>query len=180
MKDSIKIKEVIVVEGKNDTKRLKTFLECDTIETKGLAINKETIAYIKEVHKKRGVILLLDPDGPGEKIRAKINEAISGLDNAFIDQKKAHGKRKIGVEHASKEAILEALDNLISYKEDKESITYGEFLKLGLNGTPDAHLKRAKLAKSFHLGHTNAKTCFKRLNMLGLSYKEVKEALDLV
>ena len=180
MKDSIKIKEVIVVEGKNDTKRLKTFLDCDTIETKGLAINKETIAYIKEVHKKRGVILLLDPDGPGEKIRAKINEAISGLDNAFIDQKTACGKRKIGVEHASKEAILEALDNLVSYKEDKESITYGEFLKLGLNGTPDAHLKRAKIAKIFHLGHTNAKTCFKRLNMLGLSYKEVKEALDLV
>ena len=40
------IKEVIVVEGANDTKRLKSFFDVDTIETKGLGLKKETIEYI--------------------------------------------------------------------------------------------------------------------------------------
>ena len=37
------IKEVIVVEGANDTKRLKSFFDVETIETHGLGLNTETI-----------------------------------------------------------------------------------------------------------------------------------------
>ena len=65
------IKEVIVVEGVNDTKRLKSFFGVDTIETHGLGLKKETIELIKKINDKRGVILFLDPDTPGEKIRNK-------------------------------------------------------------------------------------------------------------
>ena len=177
MQDSIKVKEVIVVEGKNDTKRLKSFLDCETIETQGLALNKKTLSYIKEVSQRRGVILLLDPDGPGNKIRARINEAIPGLKNAFVDQNKAHGKRKIGIEHASKEAILEALDHLISYQIDHQSISLKDFNALGLNGREDAFKRRKIVSAYFHLGDCNAKTCFKRLNLLGLSLQDVEEVL---
>ncbi|MBR4421464.1 MAG: toprim domain-containing protein, partial [Erysipelotrichaceae bacterium] len=63
------IREVIVVEGKNDTRRLQAFFDVDTIETHGLGLKKETIDFIRKVNEERGVILFLDPDHPGEKLR---------------------------------------------------------------------------------------------------------------
>ena len=41
------IKEVIVVEGINDTKRLKQFFDVDTIETHGMGLSDKTIEFIK-------------------------------------------------------------------------------------------------------------------------------------
>ena len=38
------IKEIIVVEGKNDTNTLQSFFDCDTIETGGDQVNEKTIA----------------------------------------------------------------------------------------------------------------------------------------
>ena len=43
------IKEVIVVEGVNDTKRLKSFFDVETIETHGLGLKKDTIELIKKI-----------------------------------------------------------------------------------------------------------------------------------
>ena len=39
------IKEVLVVEGKNDTNHLKDFFNVETIETNGLGLNKETLHF---------------------------------------------------------------------------------------------------------------------------------------
>ena len=36
----VKMKEILVVEGKNDTNVLKSFLDCDTIETNGTHLGK--------------------------------------------------------------------------------------------------------------------------------------------
>lgn len=167
------IKEVIVVEGKNDTKHLQSFFDVETIETHGLGINKETIEFIKQVNKKRGVILLLDPDSPGEKIRNKINSEIPNLKNAFLLKEKARTSKKVGIEHASKEVILEALKNVITYNSNKESLTYNEFVELGLIGKSDSAIRRDKIIRKYHLGKCNGKTLYKRINMLGLSKKDL-------
>ena len=87
------IKEVLVVEGKNDTKRLKSFFKVDTIETGGSHLKKETLALIAQAQEKSGVILLLDPDSPGENLRRRINEALPGLKNAFLLKKDARNRR---------------------------------------------------------------------------------------
>ena len=166
------IAEVIVVEGANDTKRLKSFFEVDTIETHGLGLSRETIEYIRTVHKQRGVILFLDPDTPGEKIRARLNKEIPGLKNAFILKEEGRTSRKVGIEHASREVLEKALNNLVSYGESKESLSYEEYLDLGLMGNPDSQALREKAAAAFHLGKCNGKTLFKRLNMAGISYEQ--------
>ena len=167
------IKEVIVVEGKNDTRRLQEFFEADTIETHGLGLKKETIDFIRKVSEERGVILFLDPDHPGEKLRNRLNEAIPNLKNAFILKEDGRTKKKVGIEHASKEVLEEALNNLITYTEDKETLSLEEFYLLGLNGSEDSVTKRDRIAKAYHTGRCNAKTLHKRLNMLGLTYKEL-------
>ena len=141
------IKEVVVVEGINDTKRLQSFFDVDTIETHGLGLKKETIELIKQINKERGVILFLDPDTPGEKIRNKINSLIPNLKNAFVLKEDARTKKKVGIEHADKKTLQEALDNLITYTDEKQSITQEEYNSLGLNGYKDSSSKRENLPK---------------------------------
>lgn len=136
------IKQIIVVEGKNDTKRLKSFFDVETIETHGMGLGKQTVELIRAANEKRGVILFLDPDAPGEKIRKKLNEAIPGLLNAFVMKEDARTKKKVGIEHASKEVLQEALDHLVSYEEDKQSLSKEEFYELGLEGNKDSSFKK--------------------------------------
>ena len=158
------IKEVLVVEGKNDTNHLKEFFEVETIETNGLGINKETIELINNINSKRGVILLLDPDTPGEKIRKKINDKIPNLKNVFLFKKEARTEKKVGVEHASKEVLERALKNIVTYRNNIETISYKDFCSLGLVGKKDSASKREQISKKYRLGKCNAKTLYKRLN----------------
>ena len=172
------IREVIVVEGINDTKRLQSFFDVDTIETHGLGLKEETIALIKQINEKRGVILFLDPDTPGEKIRKRLNDAIPGLKNAFVMKEDARTKKKVGIEHASKEVLEEALNNLITYTELNDSISEEEYYSLGLKGNRDSDRKREIVAKYFHTGKANAKTLYKRLNMLGVTYDDIVRVIN--
>lgn len=62
----MKIKEIIVVEGRDDTARIKLAVDADTIETNGSAIGDEVIRQIRLAQETRGVIVLTDPDFPGK------------------------------------------------------------------------------------------------------------------
>ncbi len=171
------IKEVIVVEGSNDTKKLKSFFDVETIETHGLGLKEETIELIKKVNEKRGVILFLDPDTPGEKIRNIINNKIPNLKNAFILKEDAKTKKKVGIEHANREVLQDALNNLITYSNEKSTLSQDEFNDLGLNGLTDSSKKRELVSKAFHIGKCNSKTMFKRLNMLGVNKSDIEKVL---
>ena len=46
-----KIKEVIVVEGRHDTERLRKYFDCDTIETGGTSLGQDVIDRIIEAKK---------------------------------------------------------------------------------------------------------------------------------
>ena len=108
----MKIKEIIVVEGKDDTTAIQQAVHADTIETNGSAINEETIEKIKLAQGTRGVIIFTDPDFPGQKIRNTISEHVPGCKHAFIQKEDAihkHGKG-VGVEHASPDTIRRALE----------------------------------------------------------------------
>ena len=87
----VKMKEILVVEGKNDTNVLKSFLDCDTIETNGTHLGKEILRQIRLAQKMRGVIIFTDPDFPGEKIRSCINVKMPSL----IRQRPKQAKRLV-------------------------------------------------------------------------------------
>lgn len=84
----MKIKEIIVVEGKDDTVAIKRAIDADTIETNGSAINEETLRKIELAAEKRGVIIFTDPDFPGEKIRKTITDRIPNCKHAFYQNMK--------------------------------------------------------------------------------------------
>jgi ribonuclease M5 len=164
------IKEIIVVEGKTDTAVLQELFIVETIETKGLQLSKETLELIVQANKKRGIIVLTDPDFPGRKIRDQIMQVIPDCKHAFINKKDAIGKKKVGVAEARKEAIIEALENSVSFFASNESITWVEFLSLDIIGDRN---KRIQVYEAFHLGYGNVKTLFKRLNMIGITKKQI-------
>ena len=94
---SMKIKEIIVVEGKDDTVAIKRAVDADTIETNGSAIGDHVIEQVK-LAQKRGVIIFTDPDYPGERIRKIISDKVPGCKHAFYRRKKRllKGKRVLG------------------------------------------------------------------------------------
>ena len=169
-----KIKEVIVVEGKTDTAIIQKLFDADTIETHGLALTEETLDFIAEMNKTKGVILLTDPDYPGMKIRNMIMKRIPHVKQAFVDKKDAIGKRKLGIAEAREEAIIQALENVVSFSQDTQSISGEEFVSLDIIGNKQ---KRLMIYDLFHLGYGNAKTLFKRLNMAGITKEDILEQL---
>ena len=175
----MKIKEVIVVEGHHDTATLKQYFDVETIETNGSAIPKETLAYIKEVQAKRGIIIFTDPDYPGERVRSIINKAIPNCKNAFLDKKKALGKNKVGIEHATKKDLEEALLNHVTYDNTLYSdLNSSILLSLGLQGSADSKLKRDKICKELHIGKCNAKTFLIRLQLLGVTSEQLRKICE--
>lgn len=170
-----KINEIIVVEGKTDSAILKELFDVDTIETHGLALDEQTLELIKVAGKNRGIIILTDPDYPGMKIRNRINEEVDNCKNAFVAKKDAVGKKKLGIAEARKEAIIAALENVVTFSSNQESISWQEFLSLDIVGHKD---KRLEIYNRFHLGYGNAKTLFKRLNMTGITKNMIIEELE--
>ncbi|HLS23890.1 MAG TPA: ribonuclease M5 [Pseudogracilibacillus sp.] len=177
----MRIREVIVVEGKNDTHKVKQAVEADTIETQGAGMTQETIAKIKLAQKKRGVIVLTDPDFAGEQLRRRINHYVPGCKHAYISKYQALPGRigsSVGVEHATIEAIREALRNVQTMETAKKSdITKKDLLKYNLIGTPEAKERRERLGERLHIGYANGKQLLQRLHLFNISRNELKEAM---
>lgn len=173
----MKIKQVIVVEGKNDANVLKSHFDCDMIITHGTSLDEDTLCQIEQAQKERGIIIFTDPDYPGEYIRKTINQRIPGCQNAYIEKSKAKTTRKVGVEHASRMDLEEALAHLFTYDEASETLSWEDYCSFGFQGRSDSGKQREYVAKQLHLGRPNAKTLFKRLNMLHMKKADVAELL---
>ncbi|EGQ3580053.1 ribonuclease M5 [Staphylococcus pseudintermedius] len=176
----MKVNEFIVVEGRDDTERVQRTVTCDTIETNGSAIDQDILDVIRQAQETRGVIVLTDPDFPGDKIRTTIREAVPGVKHAFIDRERAKNKRgKIGVEHASLEDIREALMHVSTpLSEAHETISKDVLIDLGLIIGPAARHRRNLLGKRLHIGHSNGKQLLKKLNAFGYTEADVRRALE--
>ncbi|WP_249029305.1 ribonuclease M5 [Tannockella kyphosi] len=164
------IKEVIVVEGKTDTAVLQQLFHVKTIETQGLQLSDKTLELIVSTSKVKDIIVLTDPDYPGKKIRQQIQDAVPTCKHAFVERKDAIGKKKLGIAEARKEAIIEALENVVQFDSSKESITWKEFLSLDIIGNTK---RRESVYQTFNLGQGNVKTLFKRLNMVGITKEDI-------
>lgn len=179
----MKIKEIIVVEGKDDTTAIKRAVEADTIETNGSAVNDETIEIIRHAQVVRGVIIFTDPDYPGERIRKIISEKVPGCKHAFLPKEEAlaKGKRGLGVEHASREAIQNALATIHEEGEVQVSaITFQDLMDAGLIGGSKAKERRLKLGKLLKIGYTNGKQLQKRLQMFNISIETFAQAYQQI
>lgn len=181
----MKIKEIIVVEGRDDSAKINQAVIADTIETNGSAINNYILKQIKHAQEKRGVIIFTDPDYPGERIRHIIDQAVPGCKHAFLTQDKARAKhyknKSLGIEHATAENIRQALADVYELIEIEESeITKSDLLGYGLIGGAGSRKRREKIGEILQIGHTNGKQLLKRLTMFQITKKQFEQAITQV
>lgn len=174
-----KIKEIIVVEGKDDISKVKTAFDCDVIATNGTHFSKDLLKKLKEANKKCGIIVLTDPDYAGTKIRRIINKVIPNCKNAYLSRQLALKGDNVGVENAKAEDIIEAIENAkVTLAEPKEEISLADLTSLGLSGLENSKLIREKLCDYFKIGYCNSKQFVNRLNSYGITKEELVLALE--
>lgn len=178
-------KEVIVVEGRDDTHRLIQVLgpQVKTIETNGSAIEKEVQEQILAAADRFGIIVFTDPDVQGNRIRQIVTNLVPQAKQAHLTRSEAKGKnpkRSLGVEHASTKSIQTALEQVLTVQESEgEMITLSDLIRLKLIGHPDAAKRRDWISDTLRLGKLNGKQLQKKLYLyqidLGIIEKILKE-----
>lgn len=174
----MRITELIVVEGQHDEAALKTILDADIVITRGLHADEALFDVLREAVKTRGVIVFTDPDHPGQRIRQRIAEAVPGVRHAFLNADDARGRGKVGIEHATPEALREALRHVITLTTSTGSLTRTDLVTLGLSGHPDSHCRRVHVCTTLHLPVVNPKQLLMLLRARQLSVAQLREILD--
>ena len=94
----LKIREAIVVEGRYDKNTLSQVVDTVILETAGFGIfrDEETLALLRRIGAKRGLILLTDSDGAGFLIRNYLKGALpqDQVKHAYIPDRYGKERRK--------------------------------------------------------------------------------------
>lgn len=176
------IKELIVVEGKNDAHAVRQALgEVDIIWTEGYGLTKQKLDYIVEMAKRQGVIVFMDPDTVGEQIRNRIQMKVPQAKHAYLTRKAATKRGDIGVENAAVQEIRRAFAHIQQEQETLvENFTIEDLLTVGLMGAVRASEYRLALGSKLGIGDTNAKQFLHRLNRFGISRELFFQAVEEV
>ena len=136
----LKIREAIVVEGRYDKNTLSQLVDTVILETSGFGIfkDRETLALLRRIGAKRGLILLTDSDGAGFVIRNYLKGTLppEQVKHAYIPDRFGKEKRKrrpgkegkLGVEGMSPTVLETALSGGAGSREKRQAL----LRKLGL------------------------------------------------
>lgn len=175
----MKIKEVIVVEGRDDEQVVKQAVKADVIRTNGYSYGHKLKEKLKKISLDRGIIILTDPDYVGKKIRKDLSDYIPGAKHAFVPRGKSIKKDDVGIENASpqdvKKAIEEAKPTFVDFKEE---FTKSDMIKYGLNGRPNSSNLRQELANRLGIGYGNSKFFLDQLNNFQIDRKDLERVLE--
>ncbi|MEG0250373.1 MAG: ribonuclease M5 [Peptostreptococcus sp.] len=175
------IKEVIVVEGRDDITAVKRALDCELIATGGFGFPKGVMERIKTAQAKKGVIIFTDPDFAGEKIRKTISAQIPECKHAFLPREEAIKDGDIGIENASPESILAALEKVrTETKDERNEFSQKDLVRHGLLGGEKSSEKRDLVGRILGIGYGNAKQFLNRLNHYGVTREEFESAVEKV
>lgn len=175
------IKEVIVVEGRDDITAVKRAVDAEIIAVGGFGINKKVIDRIKEAQKRKGVIVLTDPDFAGEKIRSIISKRVPGIKHAYIGREEGTKDGDIGVENAEPDAIIRALEKAkITMEEKREEFAITDLIFFKLSADPKAKVRRELVGRELGIGYGNANQMLSRLNNYGITKEEFVKAIEKI
>ena len=162
----LKIKEVIVVEGRYDKNALSQVVDAVILQTDGFGIfnDRQKQALLRRLAESRGLIVLTDPDGAGFVIRNFIKGCVDPalVRHAYIpdvwgkERRKSTPSRegKLGVEGMPPQVLLEALRRAgATCEEDapRERIGKADLYALGLSGGKGSAQRRRELLKRLEL-----------------------------
>lgn len=178
-----KIKEILVVEGKDDTKRIAQAVNADTFETNGSALSSSDIEKLKILQAKRGLIVFTDPDFNGERIRKMISVAIPEVKHAFIKRKEGVPTvtgGSLGVEHATPAVIKESLASVYTQSNGDfpSELALADLRSAGLTNGANSRYRRERLGEILGIGYGNGKQMLKRLNLFQITKEQFQSGID--
>lgn len=174
----MRIKETIVVEGRDDTAAINRAVEAHTIQTHGFGISAETWQLIQKAHETTGIIVFTDPDFAGEQIRKRIMSRFPEAGQAYLDRLDASAGGDVGIENGSPEAIRAALSKCkYLNRTESEIFTQEDLIYAGLWGGPNSAEKRRQTGKLLGIGYGNCNSFLKKLNQFLISKDEFNEAI---
>lgn len=174
------IKEVIIVEGRDDIDAVQKAVNADIIATHGYGISKATIARIENAYKTRGIIILTDPDHAGNKIRQRLTEMFPDALQAYISKSEALDKADtdIGVENAKPEVIARAIEAAgRTLTEQRAEFTEKDLMHYGLAAGQGSRELRDALGRKLGIGYANSKGFLRRLNNYGITRADLEKAI---
>ena len=172
------IKEIIVVEGRDDITAVKRAVNAEVIAVHGFSV-KKNLERIQKAYENRGIIILTDPDFAGLQIRRVIKERFPNAKQAYINRWQGKKDGDIGVENASPEAIIKALELAkceVVAKEETFFIT--DLMDNHLVGHSNSKFIREKLGEKLGIGYSNGKQLLSKLNNYGISREEFEKAME--
>ena len=181
-KKKVKIKEIIVVEGRDDITAIKRVVDAHIIALNGFsALSKKTINKMVELSKNNDLILFTDPDFAGKKIRDTLKKYIPNIKHAFVSQKDATKNDNIGVENDNDKAILEALKNVVTANQDgKNRFNISDLIDNRFVSGSNAKERRIMLGDILKIGYYNAKQLLKALNSFNISREQFNAAVKKI
>jgi ribonuclease M5 len=177
-----KIREVIVVEGRDDRNAILRAVHADTIETGGSAMPDDVIERIRLAQERRGVIIFTDPDGAGERIRTKLSQLIPGCKHAFLRPSEARTSKGIGVEYASPDAVRQALAAVRDpafVVPPQDVVDREDLMDAGLLVHIQAASRRAAVGDQLRIGYANGQQFLKRCQLFHIRKSEFWDAVRL-
>lgn len=161
----LRIKEVLVVEGRYDKNTLSQVVDGTIIETRGFGLfrDPEQMALLRLYAETRGLVVLTDSDSAGFLIRNHIRGSIPGgsVKHAYIpdipgkEQRKSSPSKegKLGVEGMSPDVLRNALLRAGATVEDGETapgsclhLSKADLYSMGLSGGNNSREKRKQIA----------------------------------
>ncbi len=184
-----RIMETVIVEGRDDEAAVLAAVDACVICTNGYGIRQSILELIESASRRRGIIILTDPDHAGESIRRKLSEKFPGAKHAYIAKNDAARDGELGVENAPPSSILKALEaagavgsvmNSSGFQPDdaENIVSRRDMFQLGLEGGVGSAELRARVGSSLGIGSANAKTFKKRLNAFGIGREELVRACE--
>ncbi|MEZ4235107.1 MAG: DUF4093 domain-containing protein [Myxococcota bacterium] len=181
--DGDELAELVVVEGVSDAVAVRRAVDADVVVTGGFALGPDASARIRRAAAVRGVVVLTDSDGAGEQIRRRVALLAPEARHARVPAALCRGRDgRVGVEHASPEAIRDALAAARAPRRPARAPTFApdDLRRLGLCDEPGARERRAAVGERLGLGYGNARQLLRRLNAYEVSPAELDAAVESV
>lgn len=169
---------VIVVEGNTDKSLISTFVSGEIVITNGTYVSRETIKYVRRLSLTRKILLIVDPDGPGRKIKQIFSDNDIDFISVNLDKKQCIGNNKVGVAQANinylRQTILPLLDLDIPTQSD---VTLSTLIDLGFNSNKKKDILQVLKEKYDIYSHSTSQT-LNQIKQLNITEKELRETLN--
>ena len=164
---------ILVVEGKEDASYLSNYIASEIVVVNGFELSKTTINYLKD----KKVLLLLDPDESGLRIREKLNKELPNSINVEIDISKCNRGIKKGVAECQIDEVLAKLSQYVIEKQVENAcdIKVSDLYNLGLINNKDL---RDEVCEKLNLGKCNGKQLYRRLVLNNISLAKLCEIIE--